>query len=1075
MDEQNERTDKISQVGTFSITTTEDYPVQFDQYLSEAPSGIKSSVKVQRTQLTQKSALKSINRSAVIGSYDINLPKKEPCLRIASVYRPMYEKAFNYDRTHYDAFFDAYPELWLGSGDRPSTQELKANVKQWVKRAAHMIYYYELACSKMVAAYANMVTLTRYDGSVPFKDIATHFRWSRLNSISGKLARWYWPRGLFDFVTKIMCYAVGRTTYGSDIVLFPHIVTDVFGSRGAQAPDFSNLFSFDTTDEDKRIVGGNFGANLNISEYMRNCYAIYSQFGDAYNGRITPNGYYIENGQTIVMAHEEEQPGGGGVISPETFFQNRHGVGPHYHCNTKLDFKAEPNGDRNCWDNLLDSYYAAFRFWEDYLNENFPVFADPNSDFVVFFTKEIALLEQGHTGLEMLNIIRNNKNIELTDLLAIKSYKACNQPTTASWISDSLPIFVDPDGADIKAKYGARGDPWSNDASLEVNLERYEVDSMYPGDIIEDAKLWPSNTPNTFDAPEETPHSGTAPLTRHPYPYVPGAISSFGEHTQWDENMTQPNVGKYASWFDRCCSSSMAPEDTYVEGIGISAKTLEDYVKAGGGIVFEENNTKVFVPEFPVFDNSDPYQCGVNVMITAQHTDNEWEKYFGDISNFFGQPNESAGPIVYPCVQDGQGKDATFHTEDARYVRQIGHAFIFVGMGILHHPLMTYGLKNSGNPVTTWDITDYTEGEDISEQYSYIKQVAALWNTDNQLKMINDIIDHAGAWYKLGATTTNPGASARFKNAILQMGGEAHGYHTWYNFMFNPTYGNIALSIAVNPMDEISDALPPIYSDSADYVQAQDPAYYGSVKVNQSSGNTFGLPGTLEVLPNTLGTRSLDVSSKTFGTSLRTKLAGFIDNFKYRQSRYSNHLLHPTSLDVGSVHFGGIANWVCSLMSRSMAQFLGIEDIKPIWSSDVMHDTSGMQGHAMVKQTAAMPENPIVAEARVPNSINKDKRSFTHQANKRSDPPKNPRNYTKDVGSSSSSDGNPNEVKKHSSKRHRSRGKSKYGEKMDSGNEISYNRDGLAKQDDVGTIPGTPPDKPRKDPHGPFDKAAAIM
>lgn len=1056
MDENNSTIEQIKSVGTFAITTTKDYPVQFDQYLSEAPTQIKTSVKVPRLRLTSDSALQTIARNCVIGSFDLNLPIKEPILRISSIYRVAYDMAFNYDRTHYDAFFDAYPELLvLAEGeDRPTTQEMKANVKTYVKRFVHKYYYYEVGLINLVAAMVNMLVLTRYDGDVPFKDIASHFRWSRLNSISGSLPGWFWPKGVFDFTTKAACYAVGRTTYGADIVCFPHFVTDGFGSRGAQAPDFMAAFSQDTTDANPVLFGGETGNAVSEGNHADNLlahsYAIYRQYFCAEpidDGQGTtsvptvPNGYFIENGEFVVTTTSEAME-----LNPKGRFTNRHGLGPDYVPTDQTSMKNRFR-TRGEYHNLLDSYYDAYAFWEDYLLNNFPEFRDPNSDIVAFFTKNIALLEQGHTALEMLNVVRANKNYDLTDLLSVKSYKRDNQPTTVSWMKYSLPIHRHTAVAGDPLGEWAHKGSWYDELSFSLNFERYPVDDNAPGFIIASAKQWPSNTPNTCDFPDEVNGSeGQNDADFQPYPLVPNALPAFGTMIEYQMSHSAPMIGKFATWFDRACSSSMAPEDSFVEGIGIDSSTLEDYVKRGGGIVFEENNTKIFVPEYPVFDSSDPYQCGVNVMIADQDTMSEWDKFLRN-SRFFGPQEHLDGR--YPTYND-----LPCLTCEEGYRNALKHLFFFAGMGILHHPIYAWGLKNSGNPHTELNKGDLASS---TKQYNFIKSFAA----SNKLirKVITDVHDRSS---HVGPNDND----ASYTGAITSLGSGSGCIIN--DMMFNPAYGPVALTLAVNPLDEISQAAPQYYAESQTVDYVTDGTSYGAVDIGRESDNEVGYMGVDWYLMHMQ--TGVDVQKLFYQTGLRDQLSGFIDYFKFRQSRYANRVCLPTARGVREIHFKGVASWVLSLMSRSMAQFLGIEDLNPYWSSEVSKDTASIAGHQSINQTSAMPENPIVAQPRVANSVVKGGRNFSHKANTKSDAPERPRFTAGAESVTQSGKSHPNGNKR----RHSKRGKSRF-DADKSPDYITNNRDGINDDAKGLDLKGTPKEAPRKDPRGPADAAATLM
>lgn len=965
-------TSKISP--NFAITNVESYPVQFDQYLSEVPTAVKATVLTPRIQPTRKTPAQNINRSAVIGSFWLNPPHREPIIRIATIYKALYNLAFNYDRTHYDSFFNAYPELLIRSTSEemdefPTTADLKHNIKQYCKRVAHDLYYYEIGYANYLAALLNMLALTRYEGATPFKELASHFRWSRINSYTGNFQKWWAPVGLVEYMTAKTAFAAGKTTYGADILAIPIWVTDIFSSRGAQTPEWQNAFTIDTTDKGSTIYGGK-DVPSTFRTLLVNEYRIYSQYGHAGRGRLPPNSPYIENGETVWVKNDAT-PTQAGV-----YMANRHGFGPGFKAPDTVPYANAT------WDNIRDNFWNAYAYWESWLTQNFAHYKDPNSDFVELFTNQIKVLEKGKVVRDLLNVVRSNKNYDVIDLLQRMTYKGDNKPQTSGFVRLSLPL------SDT-----TQNDPsFKQDLVFLENFERYDVDLELTSEILQDAEKWPSLTPNTVQIPDSS-ISGDSTV----YPLVPDAHVPFGLYMGDDKTKAASLSGPVATWFDLACTASLTPEDTNLTAIGVTAKYAEDFIKSADGIIFEEEPSKVYIPNARLIDNTDIYQCGFNVLISTQNTDSEWDKFYRSASNFAASTNavdaiDNPGIFTgsthvprYPAVltSNKEGVDFSLHTSETKYLESIGHALIFVGQGILNHPWLMRSYKQSGNMIASLDLEYYDGANDANK--STIQKFYATGKTGSDVTdtSVCKLISSAHTW----AGFTQPNAadtavgdqlngvtkSATIIDAIYDMNAKSANVVT---MAFNPAYGDVPLAMMINPLDDLSDAQPPVTGET--YVG--DSNDYGSISLSLLGVNNP--EGLFDI-------QTGEMTLRSYQPGPRNRLAAFIESFAFRPVTGVLGLVRPSGKDhVGRITLAGASSWILALMSKVTVSFPGIEDLQAFWQHV---SSSKLELDAPSPSSSTMPENSLIAEPRSPNSSVNDSHSNNRRANRDSSPAVNPR------------------------------------------------------------------------------------
>lgn len=784
---------KFAQPSSYQIA------VGLEQHTSEVPTGVKASVLKPRFKLVPYGAGKAISRGAILATHWLNLPLREGTIFVPYLAKQIETLADNYQRTHQDAFFEAYPDLLISKNNESwDTSSLRRSYKMLCKRVAHEVYHYINATAMLSGCLANIITLGRIDGEGYFKDFAQAFKWPKVNTETNWFSRFVKPLGMENYILNYSKLGIGRSQQETDIVSIGLWICDIFGNRGCHAIPLDNTYvrdntvaSLDSLQDDTSTEDDLQMRKLlqNMTEAIQQYGTVYTDNGDAaktsYVSYVLNHGHpekvpaapimpYIENGVQIQMGQGINT--GSDNDGYWSFDLNRDGA---QHLGTITPGSTDSNPGAT-WDNVIDKVWGAYYFWKKYLLTYFPQWTDPLSDWVKFFTSEVKLFEKSRTPQEYLNVIRNSDAFDIQSLMEAMAYKKNNAPNTAT-IVKWIPLFDD----------GTSSPSYRSDKWFELNYSRYETLEVSPADMLRKSQDFPHLTPSVFS--KEAAGGSIQPAVLNTIPLI-------GTEFVLDSTGSVAPVGKYATMLDIASCANMNPEGTAVTGIGADVGEVKDFIKSDIASIFEELPFQPIIFQQPLIDVTDPYQCGFNVLLTENDpVGNEWRKVYTDKSNFlsvdgnadFVISNIGRTPLddvnfmtsgtPFAIVDDSDesdGDSSVPHIANSKYFKAIKHALIFVGADIVAHPMMKMQLPTTGNPVgeLTFRKADYSVGK-IGEYIDALSaKIAALTtgtNVDFDPQSSNDM------WQLVLATHSY--AMATMPNNISHAAGLLNGNRNLQN------------------------------------------------------------------------------------------------------------------------------------------------------------------------------------------------------------------------------------------------------------------------------------------------------
>ena len=922
-------------------------PTDFQQLVSEVPSSTKTSVTPERVKLTRKAAAKIIKRSNVLASHWLNLPIVDGVTMVASIYKALNDMGNNYERTHQDAFFEAYPGMLLLRSDEEiliSTSWLRRNRKVLCKRAAHYFYHYSNAVMHMNGAMANLMSASRLTGNTLFNVIGYETRWSKINSNSTMFERFCVPIGIQQYIFSNMGFGVGKTSYGADIVSLPMFVTDIFGNRGCHAMPLETILSTKGGDgteySEMDLLDAVKTDAKDADALIQHMYATMYEYGPDNEDIDTPRMPHLENGAESVMINED------GSFAA--------------HLNLDAFHSLALNKDYS--DQISSSMWVSYKFWEKYLISNFPEMMDPNSDFYEFGMNVLNLYEKSSRREELLNIVRSLQNLDMVDMLKHMVYKGNNKVSTAT-IVRWAPLYKGTDG-------GSRSDDW-----LEYNFERYHVDSDNIGVMLKEAKEWPALAPTTFTDCSSSDSSSEYDPSEPYIPWVVNAAPSSGKEITSKADLAMDDksnsvvapTGKFATILDQACVRSLDPETTSLTFMGLSSEEAKSFTESNNGITFEEDPTTVRAFSVPLIDNTDIYQCGFNLIISADSVNqSEAEKYYTDKAMFPGVelpvPLESDSKPKISAInisKTSQPEWVRCHTADARYMNVVKYAFIFLGAGIFDHPLLNSAVLTAGNPCYRLKLGN----DDLIS--NHIKQVVA------QSRLEDTARDNSwAAFFAANDFNTSPlkgETGYGNEDLIKQMFKTGNSPDREYlQFIFAPEYGPVRPMVSNFGIDNF---MP--YSIFKDTISSE-------------TNSDIKPCITQNAAPEGAGSGGTTFQRQMLADTITTPDTMYIPNLvclRYNPARISENgnISMAASQAFKELRFAGTTKYALSLLAVVNVQYTGIEDTKPFWTSDklakALRFSSELQS---IATTGSMPENNVIAPPRtIRNQVKSGSRNFS--------------------------------------------------------------------------------------------------
>lgn len=973
------------------------------QMVSEVPTGTKASVVSTMFKPTMGTPASIIKRKTVLASHRLNLPLCDGFTTVKTMSKIIEDMAFNYQRTHQDAFFEAYPELVLkydGETGFETTAELRANYRVLSARIAHYWFHFMNGSMMLQGALANLLSMSRLNGSELFKEVAYQTRWSKINSNTNYFSRVPGVKGVFDYICSNMKYAIGTTAYGAEIVSFPLFKTDVTGNEGwfgqqldgiqasildstkidAVAADLSSA-SLESKWEDKQSLNRLL---MNMTITLKSC------FGKEDFSMVTVDG------KRVLWNPHLPYYRNGGVLR----YQNDDSYVKMSMNKTLEELYQSQNWSNDLTDTLWNNYF----FWQHYIIDHFKDMLDPNNDKYVFAASQLGIIEAPRTAQDMLSAIRNNGNLDMVkDLLPRMTYRKDNHVNSATIVKWTPIIFR---GQGVVSEY-------DDVANFSYNFERYDVLNGDITEALKKAKEWPGLTPVSF-ASEYA--KGVGPVNGNDnavmLPFILNSIPGVGSELvdnrderfleQYHDSLNLAIIGKGASYFDIACSRNLDPESTSINTFGITAESAQSYIKSCNGVCFEEDPSTIRLLHQPLIDNSDPYQCGFALVVSADNPDpSETERFFTNPENF-GLPADGKVPEgVTPLVPTRVIDNVTYYDHVAvDTVRNWAkYSFIFLGGSIFDHPMLSPAIKGAGSPRLIMDL------------WPGLSRINAHYNkeTDVGIACMEEMLTLASST-DIGDEDNNS-----FEHRVPN---EVH-WSTNRNKVimqyFDPAYGPVK-PVLMN--DLVSGIVPVANLKNEDGVVT----YRSTAAVKPLYADA-----PMDMSPEASQQKIVWDSFDDVGQSY----VPFIDSITFRPCIAEEHVGFRIELgDVGRLAQKTSHESWSTLLDKVNVQFTGIEDSYPFWSHPMVKDAYKIDTQGTISgSTSAMPEEDIMAaprteRTRTPNS-GKDYSRFK---------PKNPQRSTiSNIASSmyAGSKGEFNKGKSKSKGKFKKGGKSSFGTNLD--------------------------------------------
>jgi hypothetical protein len=1089
---------------TFSLRSVTPPDARFGQYASEVPSGIKTTVLSPRVQMTKRSKPREIKRTPVLASYFLNPPFKDGLFSVSRMYRAIEPLALNYQNTHQDAFFEAYPQLLILSdsekGKDYSTSYLRRNYKTYVKRLAHYYYQYLEGSKLYTGSLLNLLRWSTVNGVEPFKDLAFHFRWSLINSNTAYFSRFPAGSGVTQKMASCTAIATGDTTFGAEIFAIPIWVTDIFGNRGNHAPDFASLVnesisltsnSSSVADYDVSTIGLWLGNVHNDSDkevdaaptieagrarqLYSNMYSALSQYSFQ-QGRVhSPR---IENGGTYAFQLSYNQNTTENVDVENIRWVSKSNLdGSVFSTDTK---------DATVRDNIIDNLWDSYHLWEKYMITHFSEMTDPNNDLHRFAINQIKICQYQQTPADLLKCVRDLPTVSATSLAEKMVYKKDNAVNTAT-LCKFIPIFNPGEDTSSSVSPFTNRFEYSSDDVFQANFERYDVTNSNAADMIAKSMVYPHLTPSVFTTRAQLNDAAGLPSgtleDQSDLPFVVNCVNTTGAFLEPMLSQSldgREPMGKYATYIDLASSSSIAPELTAIEAMGVPSSYAESYIQNGNGIVFNEYPSMIFVEDQPIIDSTDIYQSGFSILISANdEIGNEWSDHFTNLSNYLiadttvpidsypgsellcgfwpsltGETiNAWTTPVITPNAAGATGE--ILHVANQNYLKAVGHTLVFVGGAIFNHPWLRFAAPETGLPsFAFFDYRDMKSSQlKVADQvtYSLFKKAGETTITagsDDFFKMwwhSAMLVDYAGA--SSLKEVYHSGAEIAYQSIINDLfdGNDDRGNANAILFLFDPCYGAVqpivkqlpyAAYAAANLFTAPCNGSDPTLDHPGDYGSDSQMAKYNG-RVSPTLGDTI-----LNCDIETVGTTSAACIEDSLKGGLYTDMttAPYYYLYWLRHVKWASPIMDSTT---GSftieqkpcqVFFDSSAKWPLTLSAMSLIQFTGIEDADYYWNKmkeiDNSNDFSTVEG---VSTGDPIPRDETVVEPKRTPAFGSPARSITSGGNNSSSVTHHVQSSTSSTGGVSNravDDGRVSKPSKAKSKSYKKRSSKRNGDKF---------------------------------------------
>lgn len=774
----------------------------FAQYVDEVPSAPKVSVLSPRLQLTSGSQRTAFSRVPVVASHTLNIPFREGLFSVSRIYKILESAAFNWQREHQDAFFDQYSQLVLVSSSEKDQQQtwtteyMRRNYKKFCKRVAHYWYHYAEARKLYTASLLNLLTLSKLNGLEPFGAFGLTCKWGYINTASKLYSRFPVEPGLEAAMVDASKWAVGSTTYGANIYSFPLWNMDIFGNRGFHSVDFTALFSQMNPTLRNQGEPGTECIELDDSStaIADKAIKLMNHISDAMYqyvyGVKKARSVRIENGAAQLYDPNTSAEKDSDYVSiaklnlDSNSFTNAISAAA-----TDKDKAFNSQVYRACWDSFLA--------WQKYLIVHFPEMMDENNDLYTVAANEFKLFVPASQPENLLKAIRDLPTCSITDLASKMEYKKGNAPVTATLVKYCPPLLND------NTKNPYNGGSFYDTSVFTDNFERFEVDNPSTPDMLQKAQAWPHITPSVFPFTANDDDGGNSTST----PFVLNGSFTPGNMIRKDDESVAI-MGKDAEFFDLTCCTNLLAENSYVEAYGVDSKYALDYVVACNAKLFEEYPTQPFVMQQPLIDNTDLYQCGFSVVLSADSKAvNEWENHFKLAENYnqFTKTSKlltvvtNGDSFLLPSLDKRTDIAAYYmHASVSQYLERVRHALVFVGGAIFNHPWLRFTAPETGLPTMKFRVVE-GDKEAAFEKFvdSMISAAGAPTDVsawDQVYKIWFHSADHSLNLNVQPKDVASPQANFLFADILNHLKGSSTAPNAnvqFEQYVFDPTYGAV--------------------------------------------------------------------------------------------------------------------------------------------------------------------------------------------------------------------------------------------------------------------------------------------
>lgn len=416
-------------------------PRPFQQYVSEVPNGPIASVKPAVYQYTRQSTRRKIKGNATFAAYILKHQSREAVFAISEIYSVIRDLVFNFDRTHEESFFEAYPHLLIEDNQTVDSEvtptrrlELRRDYRKYANRLAHFYFFYADLHDRWTEQLVTLLNCTRFNGETEDKDIASLARWSVINRRTALFNSFLSPQGSINAILNQAKYAIGSGVNGQTIIAFPLWDSSIYGNVGNHAGSLKEMFTDRSLQEADATAEGSASAMMpcNQFEFAQNVKTPSFTDADQYDAIIFKR-------NQVATAGAYRRISSYPILNPATLsFPKASGTihVPLAQPSIGFDAADEPKDSTA----ITDVVWHNFKEIEAIIQAEFPEMRDPNNDLYQFAANQLHLFEMPMTVERMLSAVRDAPFYDITQLRERMQFRSRGEVNTSTVIGQTLPL-----------------------------------------------------------------------------------------------------------------------------------------------------------------------------------------------------------------------------------------------------------------------------------------------------------------------------------------------------------------------------------------------------------------------------------------------------------------------------------------------------------------------------------------------------------------------------------------------------------------------------------------------------------